>query len=54
MAGFYNMRFTYVAKKLSSESLSVTKADPMESFMDIAKAIRLCTYAYMKVTPESL
>lgn len=53
MAGFYNATFTNVAKKLSSESLSVTKADPTESFMDIAKAIRHCTYAYMKVIPES-
>lgn len=53
MAGFYNVPFANVAKKPSSESLSVTKADPTESFMDIAKAIRHCTYAYMKVTPES-
>ena len=53
MAGFYNVPFTNVAKRPSSESLSGTNADPMESFMDIARAIRHCTYVYMKVKPES-
>ena len=53
MAGFYNVPFTTVAKKPSSECLSVKMADPTESFMDIARAIRHCTYAYMKVEPES-
>lgn len=52
MAGFYNVPFTNVAKRPSSESLSVINADPMESFMDIAREIRHCTYAYMKVKPE--
>ena len=33
MAGFYNVLFTNVAKKPSSECLSVNMAEPTESFM---------------------
>lgn len=53
MAGFYNVPFTNVAKKPSLECLPLNMAEPTESFMDIARAIRHCTYAYMKVEPES-
>ena len=47
------MPFTNVAKKPCLEPLFLNMGEPMESFMDIARAIRHCTYAYMKVEPES-
>ena len=54
MAGFYNVPYSSVAKKPVIEGVLVnTTPNQSESFMDVAKAIRFCTYKYMKVEPES-
>ena len=52
MSGFYTTPFTPIAEK-SALVWSSDKPERKESFMDVARAIRACIYASMKVEPES-
>ena len=52
MAGFYNLPFHSVAPK-ATVSTSDTAPTITDSFIDVARCIRLRIYAFMHVTPES-
>ena len=52
MAGFYNLPFPSVAPK-AAETTSDAAPTITDSFIDVARCIRLRIYAFMNATPES-